>query len=462
VRPYPTNSRHSLKYSRRSRERGVVITLVAVFMLAVLGAMAAISIDVTTFYTARSEAQLAADSAALAGARVLANSGATSDNGASMSNALPIAQAVALQVAEQNQVGGTNIASGQVAFSSVTTTPNDPTFTVTVTIPNLPTFFARMLGTKFVTVVATATAEAYNPSSAAGGGIPVSPMCVKPWLLPNIDPTQAAGPAIFTSGTGAIVNTGLLGASWPSAANTDGIYSLCGGDCSTAPLPGPSAGAYYPAAIDPADFPAPAPASIVCTNGASSSSFTPYQLAVAGCVQRPISCGTTVTATTTTAPTVNIDVTNDYTGLNRDLDTVGAAECLIHYNGGALDTDSVVGAPTPTLPFDFHGGTQNPVASAAGQDIMVSDSLVTIPVIDYPNGTSTPPTTGNPVVTVIGFLQVFLNPQSLALPITGNHPNEIPATIINMVGCGTGSTTTTGPILGNGASPVAVRLLSHP
>jgi uncharacterized membrane protein len=41
--------------------------LVAVVMLFVVGAMAALSIDVVTLYTARSEAQLAADGAALAG-----------------------------------------------------------------------------------------------------------------------------------------------------------------------------------------------------------------------------------------------------------------------------------------------------------------------------------------------------------------------------------------------------------
>lgn len=69
------------RYRSRSRcknERGVVIVLVAVFMLFVMGAMAALSIDVVTMYTARSEAQLAADAASLAGARVLANSGMTS------------------------------------------------------------------------------------------------------------------------------------------------------------------------------------------------------------------------------------------------------------------------------------------------------------------------------------------------------------------------------------------------
>ena len=40
-------------------------------MLVVIGAMMALSIDVVTFYTARSEAQLAADASALAAARVL-------------------------------------------------------------------------------------------------------------------------------------------------------------------------------------------------------------------------------------------------------------------------------------------------------------------------------------------------------------------------------------------------------
>jgi hypothetical protein len=90
---------------------------------------------------------------------------------------------------------------------------------------------------------------------------------------------------------------------------------------------------------------------------------------------------------------------------------------------------------------------------------MVSDSLVTIPVINNPPGTP-----ANPSVTVIGFLQVFLNPSaSSTMPYAPAGPastNEISATIINMAGCGTGATGQ--PILGNGASPVAVRLISPP
>jgi hypothetical protein len=93
-------------------------------------------------------------------------------------------------------------------------------------------------------------------------------------------------------------------------------------------------------------------------------------------------------------------------------------------------------------------GNQNPVASAVGKDVMVSDSLVTIPV--YNSTASAPPQT----VTVIGFLQVFLNPTG---GIMTGAP-KIPATVINMVGCGTGATGQ--PVLGNGSSPVAVRLVS--
>ena len=141
--------------------------LVAVVMLFVVGAMAALSIDVVTLYTARSEAQLAADGAALAGARVLANSGATSDpNAASdnlMTNAQNIATAVATLVARQNEVGGRNLVAAEVTVNYAGSTTN-PTVTVRVQRADLPTFFARIWGTKILTVGASATAEAYNPS----------------------------------------------------------------------------------------------------------------------------------------------------------------------------------------------------------------------------------------------------------------------------------------------------------
>ncbi len=81
---------------------------------------------------------------------------------------------------------------------------------------------------------------------------------------------------------------------------------------------------------------------------------------------------------------------------------------------------------------------------------MVSDSLVTVPVFDVTNYTSE-----SLNLPIIGFVQLFLNPDGNPTPeATGN----INTTVINLVGCGT--STAGQPILGNGASPVAVRLIS--
>jgi Putative Flp pilus-assembly TadE/G-like len=435
--------RRNKKISGRKNEQGIILTLVAVFMLGVVGAMAALSIDVVTLYTARSEAQLAADGAALAGARVLANSGMTSNiaDAALTSNAEALASAVAIQVAQSNQVGGRNLvaSNGEVIVSF----PNaaspafgtNPQVTVKVKRTDLPTFFARIWGSKQLAVSASATAEAYNPSGAEALDLDpppqIAPTCVKPWLLPNANPT--GGGQIFTPSTGAIrpTATGLFGAGWNLLARCE--------DCSTGAggiLPA-VAGQYYPGAIEADDFPVPT------ALPACSAGFNSYQLAVAGCVPRPIRCGPTA------ASAIDIDV-NPYT-TGRNADTFQAAKCLIHDTGAAGDSDTIDSAAIPSPPFQFHAGNQNPVAGAVGNDVLVSDSLVTIPVINT-NAGATPGTT----VTVIGFLQVFLNSTGTAMP-----GPQIPVTVVNMAGCGTGATGTP-PILGNGASPVVVRLISPP
>lgn len=440
--------RRTRNISQRKGEQGVVIMLVAVFMLFVVGAMAALAIDLVTLYTARSQAQLAADGAALAAARVMANSGLTS--GGDPNVAKPLATTIAKQVAMHNDVGGRTLNAGEVVVSF----PNDtdpifatnPHVTVKTNRADLPTFFARLWGDSALAVTATATAEAYNPSGAqalVGTTIPVAPTCVKPWLLPNIDPTQAspAGPQIFNS-NGSIVNPLLVGQSWPGGTNPNGLSSLCGGDCSGV-ISAPAPGQYYPGAIDATDFPAPTQALPACSAG-----FNGYQLAVAGCVSRPIGCG----AATLPNALVNIDIVPYVPSTtSRDTDTVQAASCVIHDKGSALDADRIDTLALPSPPFQFLGGNQNPVATAVGNDVLVSDSLVTIPVINNPPGT---PTT---TVNVIGFLQVFLDPAGASLSGT----TQIPVTIINMAGCGS-TTTVAPPILGNGASPVAVRLISSP
>src|SRR5450432_4594695 len=61
-------------------ERGQTIILVAVALVALLS-MAALAVDVVTLYVARSEAQRAANAAAIAGAKMFTTSGFTSVQG---------------------------------------------------------------------------------------------------------------------------------------------------------------------------------------------------------------------------------------------------------------------------------------------------------------------------------------------------------------------------------------------
>jgi hypothetical protein len=426
---------------RRNNEHGIVILLVAVVMLFVVGAMAALSIDVVTLYTARSEAQLAADGAALAAARVLANAGATSDpTGTALTivegSAGP-AQTIALQIAEQNHVAGQNLKAGEVTVNFGGTYTN-PTVTVAVQKTNLPTFFARIWGLTTLAVRASATAEAYNPSgaNAFAAPAPVAVTCVKPWLLPNIDPTNSPNP-IFVPNTGAINNPALLGYSTTNGPPTARLHKRCA-DCIPPPAP-PRAWRYYPGSQ--ASFPAPTSALPDC-----GAPFTPNQNSIAGCVQTPIACGNN-SMSAVTMDTLPVS----------DTDTADAVNCLTHANNPG-DADQV----DPNFafsPFEFLGGTSNPVTAAIGNDVIVSSSLVTVPVFDVgPPLNLVPPPSPPGTVQIVGFVQLFLNPDGKPTPNSGGNNGRIQTTIINMAGCGTGWAAP--PILGNGASPVTVRLVS--
>ena len=304
----------------------------------------------------------------------------------------------------------------------------DPQVTVKVQRTDLPTFFSRIWGRSNLAVSATAIAEAYNPSGASALGVgnpsPVAPRCVKPWLLPNL---ASLGKTIFDNGTGAIQPAGAALLGTPRTLTND-----CTPNCGP-PLPTVTPWQYYPG--DAANFPPPNAASVVCSG---CGGFGPYELSIAGCVQTPISCNSTV----------KVDLTLDAT---RDTDTSTAVNGMTHSTAG--NGDSVDTAAVPSPPFQFLAGADNPVVQSssvkAGSVIMVSDSLVTVPVID-----DTVLAVGYPNAKIIGFLQLFLNPTGTASPAAG----PIQAQVINLVGCGTGATGT--KILGNGSSPVAVRLVS--
>jgi uncharacterized membrane protein len=139
--------------SRRKGERGVTILLVAVALVVMLG-MAALGIDVVTLYVARTEAQRAAEAAALAGARAFVASGFTSGQLGLVSSSAAQDQAClsggsgvsaaanqeARAVAAQNQIAG-QAASVLSIVCKFTPKPENPQITVSVQRNDLPTFF---------------------------------------------------------------------------------------------------------------------------------------------------------------------------------------------------------------------------------------------------------------------------------------------------------------------------------
>jgi Flp pilus assembly protein TadG len=403
-------------------------------MLFVIGAMAVLAIDVASFYTARSEAQLAADSGALAGARVLANSGVTSAPGGTLStNAHDLATAIATQVASQNHVGGRQLQATEVNVTIQMTNGQgyNPLVTVQVTRTDLPTFFARIWGDTIATVTASATAEAYNPSGAAltinGPPTPVASTCVKPFVLPNLD---ANNNPIFAVANGQVLSTSLVGS--PIA-----LQSVCGG-AGCALTPTASGWNYFPG--DPeSTFGASTQPLPRCDKGEASD----YQVSIAGCAPQPIACGGSINSTVDLYTTVSTDTGQDVSD---------AVNCLTHSESNGGD-QLLPNPPDSSKPFQFVAGSGNPVVRSGptAAIALVSDSLVTVPVA---NVTQTTGWTSALNVPIIGYLQVFLNP--LGTESVGGTINGV---ITNVVGCGTAAPGN--PIVGNGPSAVAVRLI-HP
>src|SRR5271169_892583 len=211
--------------SRRHGERGVTILLVAIAMVAIIG-IAALSIDVVTLYLAREEAQRSADAAALTAARVLSLSGVTGDPNNLSGNwpaACSLATQLATAVANQNAVSNASPTTVKVSFmNNGTATPNcsfaganaqfgvNPQVQVQVIRGGLPTLFSRIWSRNPNSVSATATAEAFNSSAsgavAPNGIVPVNPRCVKPWIIPNLDPVVGGGATFVNLSDGSIAN----------------------------------------------------------------------------------------------------------------------------------------------------------------------------------------------------------------------------------------------------------------
>ena len=480
------------------------MVLVAIAMVAII-AMAALSIDVITLYLAREEAQRSADAGALAAARTISISGITGDPsnqtgnwqlicGGGTSSATLVAQAVA----QQNAVGGIAAGSITVTYSAGGSTSSDcsglpaavgvnPMVTVLVARANLPTFFSRMWGNKGNSVSATATAEAFNPSNSGTFGnqttgtiTPVQPRCVKPWFVPNLEPSNPISPPNCTTNCLPLVNTADGSIKNPGislgGAGTTGVIGenfwlvpdcgYNGPSCvqrtppqAQANLPGtnrthpPPNLEYLPGAI-PVGTPTAVPS---CSLGGN-----PYEQLIAGCDQSSSNQGAKGTiyqcgVQSSSSPNPNlVDLSENPAGSG---DTTNGVQCLI--NAGAHATDPFDGEDTlnpyekpSSYPFQILAGRNNPVVNAglaSGTPVTSSNSIISLPIFDSGN---TIGSSGQTPVTIVGFLQVFING-------VDNHGN-VDVTVLNVAGCSNGQ----GPnFVGNpvfGSSPVPVRLITPP
>lgn len=436
------------------------MVLIASAMIAIM-AMAALSIDVVTLYLANAESQRSADAAALAAARILSISGMTGDpfNTATSGgtnvwqSACQLATQVATAVAQQNTIGGATVPAGQITV----TYPNNadpvacnagtpafgvnPLVTVQVQRTNLPTFFARIWGRRGSTVSATATAEAFNPSASGTNGnggstlVPVQPRCVKPLLVPNIDPNT--GKTFIDATNGNIQNSGVqvagsgppgvVGETLSLAAACKPNQPNCFGANLVIPQP---ANSYIPALIDGTPV-----ASMSCATDT-------YQQAIAGCDQTTVyACG--VPGATQADLTINPNSPSALAG-----DTSVGAQCLINQAVGFDQLDIT------NYPYQIRAGSGNPFVQSGGVGssaiVTSSNSIVTVPV--YDNTAALGPGS-QPFVTVVGFLQVFIDRVDGA--------GAVDAHILNVAGCGNGNTTPVGTPV-TGSSPVPVRLISYP
>jgi hypothetical protein len=476
------------------------MVLMALAMMAIL-AMAALSIDVVTLYLANAEAQRSADTAALAAARVLSISGMTGDpsnNPAGLvtnpwQQACALATSVATAVAIQNTMGGEALTPGQVKV----TFPNNsdrqfctgsdlkfgvnPLVTVKVQRADLPTFFARIWRKWAVRVGATATAEAFNSSNSGNAGnskasgtiTAVQPRCVKPWMVPNLDPGSgtcvgypAAGCKKFVSPTdGSIVNSsGIVvnGTGSGVVGESFNLFADCksGSKCSTPGFPPPtdppqanvSTGTFN--GISPPILPnleyLPGAAQNTSTAVPSCSvSSSPYEETIEGCDQNTVyQCG--VQSSSASNPNM-IDLDQNPGGPSGD--TLNGVQCLTT-QGTAMGGDVL---DTTVYPYQIKAGASNPLLKAGlSKDsvITASSSIVSLPIYD-----SSPTdyfTTGQAAVTIVGFLQVFIN----SVDTTNGSVN---VTVLNVSGCGNGSAGSQ-PVAGAvmGTSPVPVRLITYP
>ena len=411
----------------RRNERGQTIVLVALTVVTLL-AMAALAIDVVTLYVARAEMQRAADGAALAAAKAFVDSGVTTDptNTTRQTLATDMATALINSTIQHNKIGGVQATLVGTPTPDFTRNGN-PQITVTLQRTNLPMFFARIWGSRAMTVTASATAEAYNPSSSqtnTGSYVPIQPRCVKPLLLANLDPSPGGTGPIVDAATGAVL-ANLIGKQvslGPSGCQGGAPANPC--VPSAPPPPTLTAGNFLPAEQGTATQ---CPA---CQGGST------FEQSIECCDSFPYQCGASVT---TNNPR-NLD-TIITTGQVRTEARAGL-QCLINRpSQDTIDGTDLLSGIGPARITAQSGPN-------SGNLVTTSRSIAVFPII-------TLPLTSNTNAQVIGFLHVFIE------GVNSVGALNITATVLNVVGCGNNPSGGQ-PVLGgaDAANPPAGALVS--
>jgi len=396
----------------------MTLFIVAV-LLVILLAVAALAIDLSRLYVARSEAQRAADAAALAAAKRFVDSGFLSGFLTQFDVEI-LARVEAKTVGAQNLVAGQapNILDGDVAFDF--SNPDNPRVTVhverSVARANaVPNFFARAIGFLESDISADATAEAYAP---ADGSIPVGTGCVKPWILPNCDPTHSGPENPNCPGSAFYVDTTTGDVVWPGSVSTGGVIGSYITIKEGQPQAAPAPGQFYPVQIPPGDEPALCPECAQTPGGSEGPGAALYRHNISCCNTNQFVCGQQVEVD---------EQTGDMVGPTRQ-----GVTCLI--NQGPMNCNNpencgqdYITDPT-TNPFQFTGGTANPNPALQGASISSSPSVVVVPIYDgYP---LEPGESGAlPLVTIRGFVQLFIEK-------VGPPQGTIKAYVLNVAGCG--------------------------
>jgi hypothetical protein len=187
------------------------------------------------------------------------------------------------------------------------------------------------------------------------------------------------------------------------------------------------------------------------TAACSAASSPGYAQSIAGCDQ------TTVYACGQSSQQAVVNLIE-----NPGSDTANGVQCLIHQSDidttqlkgqdALLPTGTLTGGAAPYYPFEIQVGTGSPLIGAGVANnsvISSSNSIVSLPIYDAANKITQ---TGTNSVTIVGFLQVFVN--------VVDQYGDVYVTVMNVSGCGNGGGAGAQPLFGT--SPVPVRLITPP